>query len=186
MSLIRRVMIMLAVAVAAAVSMIAIGPGTASAAGPCDPRLAPYGLIGERWHQLGGAGSALACPTTGERDVYLTNGEWAGKRQYFQGGEITWSPRQGSRMVIAAWESGGYAHVNWGPTDPYHYDRFLVRYTAHGSTVQREVRGGTSGQFRVVRETTGGYRFIIEGCDGGGIGGSKCRQGWTLSTATYR
>ena len=177
MSLVRRILVMLLATAAAAITVAGLGTTAASAAPACNPKLAPYGLIGARWNQLGGPRSYLACPTSGERDVYFTNGEWAGRRQRFQGGEITWSPRQGKRMVITAWEANGYAHVSWGPTDPYHYDKFIVRWTAYGNTWQRDVTGGTSGQFRVVSETNGGYQFLIEGCDNGGIGGGEGRPG---------
>lgn len=140
--------------------------------------------IHKRWDALGGATGWLGCPTTGTRDVYLNN-VYAGKRQYFDYGTVTWSPRQGRNMVVAAWQDGGYAYFNWGTTSPYSYDTFLVRWTsaADPNGTQREVGGGTSGRVRVQQRTTGAYTFRVEGCDVG-VFGHSCRQGWTLSATT--
>lgn len=140
--------------------------------------------IARRWNALGGATGWLGCPTTYTKDVYL-NGVYAGKRQYFDHGTVTWSPRQGPDMVVAAWKDRGYAYFNWATTSPYHYDTFLVRYTsaADPNGTQREVGGGTSGRVRVLTRTTGAYTFRVEGCDVGTFG-HTCRQGWTLSAST--
>ncbi|MFC4122811.1 LGFP repeat-containing protein [Nonomuraea zeae] len=141
----------------------------------------PYGLIGARWTALGGENSALGCPRTSEVDVYL-DGVWAGRRQSFLRGQMTWSPRQGPKLVVSAWSIGGYAYVDWNTTAPRSYDRFLVRWTSaadRGGT-QRDVGGGTSGRMRIRVSTTSGYRFIVEGCDHEAFS-SSCKQGWTLS-----
>jgi hypothetical protein len=137
------------------------------------------GRVGTRWNQLGGQNSYLGCPTTELRDVYL-GGVYAGRRQYFEKGSITWSPNQGTNMTVAAWSSNGYAYFDWGSTSPFSYERFLVRWysAADPSGEQREFGGGTSGRIRVQERTTGNYRFIVEGCD------SSCKQGWTLSAYT--
>ena len=140
--------------------------------------------IYKRWDALGGADGRLGCPTTRTKDVYLNN-VYAGKRQYFDYGTVTWSPRQGRNMVVAAWQDGGYAYFNWSTTSPYSYDTFLVRWTsaADPNGTQREVGGGTSGRVRVQQRTTGAYTFRVEGCDVG-LFGHSCRQGWTLSATT--
>ncbi|WP_336217002.1 LGFP repeat-containing protein [Nonomuraea sp. LPB2021202275-12-8] len=141
----------------------------------------PYGLIGARWTELGGANSALGCPRTSEVDVYL-DGVWAGRRQNFLRGQMVWSPRQGPKLVVSAWSIGGYAYVDWRTTAPRSYDRFLVRWTSaadRGGT-QRDIGGGTGGRMRVRVVTSSGYRFIVEGCDNGTFS-SSCKQGWTLS-----
>ncbi|MGW7207625.1 hypothetical protein [Streptomyces sp. NPDC054837] len=140
--------------------------------------------IYKRWDALGGADGWLGCPTTRTKDVYLNN-VYAGKRQYFAYGTVTWSPRQGRNMVVAAWQDGGYAYFNWSTTSPYSYDTFLVRWTsaADPNGTQREVGGGTSGRVRVQQRTTGAYTFRVEGCDVG-LFGHSCRQGWTLSATT--
>ncbi|GII05429.1 LGFP repeat-containing protein [Planobispora takensis] len=151
---------------------------------PCGGGIAVSGRIGTRWNRLGGQDSALGCPVTPSRDVYL-NGVWAGRRQWFDRGSITWSPRQGTDMTVSAWSSGGYSYFDWGSTAPYSYDRFLVRWysAADPGGEQREFGGGTGGRIRVRQSTTGAYRFIVEGCDNG-VTGSSCRQGWTLSAST--
>lgn len=116
--------------------------------------------------------------------MYLGN-VYAGKRQYFNYGTVTWSPRQGRNMVVAAWEDGGYAYFNWGTTVPYRYDAFLVRWTSASDPggTQREFGGGTSGRIRVLERNTGAYVFTVEGCDTGAFG-HTCRQGWTLKAST--
>ena len=73
--------------------------------------------IYKRWDALGGADDPLGCPTTRTKDVYLNN-VYAGKRRYFAYGTVTWSPRQGRNMVVAAWQDGGYAYFNRGTTSP--------------------------------------------------------------------
>jgi hypothetical protein len=177
-------------------SLLALGTTAAvpaaaqTSAAPTKARAAACGIavneahINGRWNALGGAGGWLGCPRSYTRDVYL-NGVYAGKRQYFDYGNVTWSPRQGRNMVVAAWEDGGYAYFNWNTTSPYSYDRFLIRYTsaADPNGTQREVGGGTSGRVRVVQRTTGAYTFRVEGCDVG-VFGHTCRQGWTLSAST--
>ncbi len=67
----------------------------------------------------------MGCPIGANKR--LANGA---ERQRFANGEIAWSPDQGHRMVVSAWERNGYAYVTWGPTNPYSYDVFLVRYTS--------------------------------------------------------
>jgi LGFP repeat len=180
----RRAMLGLVAAIALAASLIGIAPVAASAA-PQTCSIQPYGLIGERWNQLGGVNSWLGCPTTGERDVY-SGVVWVGRRQYFQRGTVAWSPRQGNSMVVAAWGHDGWVYFNWGPTSPYHYDRFLFRInSAADQGSQYAISGGTSGQIREQRMTTGVYSFIVEGCDTGTFGSSDCRQGWTIDVSTY-
>jgi hypothetical protein len=184
---VRRAVVWLVAAAAMTASLVGVAPVAASAspataAATCS--IQPYGLIGARWQQLGGVNSWLGCPTTGEYDVY-SNNVWIGRRQYFERGSVAWSPRQGNSMVVATWGHDGWVYFNWGPTSPFHYDKFLVRwYSSIDQGEQREFAGGTSGQIRVQRRTTGEYRFIVEGCDNGTFG-SSCRQGWTISVHSY-
>ncbi|MEV0090917.1 hypothetical protein [Streptomyces sp. NPDC050738] len=140
--------------------------------------------IKARWEQLGGSNSGLGCPRTGVKNVFV-NGHFKGERQYFEHGTITRSPAQGEGMVIAAWDTNGYAMVNWSTTRPFFYHHFLVRYYSaadYGGT-QIQVGRGNSGGTWVQKRTNGEYRFIIEGCDDGPFG-KVCRQGWTLSATT--
>jgi hypothetical protein len=172
-------------------SLLALGGTAAVPAAAQTPARAACGTavnephIYQRWSALGGAGGWLGCPTSGTRDVYLNN-VYAGKRQYFAYGTATWSPRQGSNMVVAAWEDRGYAYFNWNTTAPEHrYDSFLVRWTSASDPggTQREFGGGTSGRIRVLERNTGAYVFTVEGCDIGTFG-HTCRQGWTLKAST--
>lgn len=161
---------------------------TAKPAAPaaCSPNYpVTNSFIEQRWSDLGGQDGLMGCPRGRTKNVFV-NGVKKGQRQYFANGNITWSPAQGPEMVVAAWERNGYAYVNWGTTDPYHYDLFLVRYTsaADPNGTQRRVGSGTSGGMWVRKHTTGDYTFIVEGCDKGTYG-LKCRQGWTLSATTH-
>nr|WSY56102.1 hypothetical protein OG999_42170 [Streptomyces sp. NBC_00886] len=171
-------------------SLLALGGTAAVPAAAQTPARATCGIpvneshINQRWNALGGATGWLGCPTSHTKDVYLGN-VYAGKRQYFNYGTVTWSPRQGRNMVVAAWEDGGYAYFNWGTTVPYRYDAFLVRWTSASDPggTQREFGGGTSGRIRVLERNTGAYVFTVEGCDTGAFG-HTCRQGWTLKAST--
>ncbi|MCI3275636.1 LGFP repeat-containing protein [Streptomyces cylindrosporus] len=138
-------------------------------------------FIYRRWQQLGGSDGAMGCPVND--NFTLPNGA---ERQTFEHGQLAWSPDQGHRMVVAAWQDGGYAYFTWGPTDPYHYDTFLVRYTSAANPfgTQKELGKGNHGGMWVQRRTTGSYKFVVEGCDTGTFG-HTCRQGWTTSVRTY-
>ncbi|MHA5048461.1 LGFP repeat-containing protein [Streptomyces sp. SD15] len=179
----RRSLAAAAVAVAAALTGTVPAAADFSAAGECKP-VSRNEYIADRWDDLGGANGWLGCPVATTKNVTV-GGVWKGKRQTFENGQITWSPSQGTQMVIAAWEWRGYAFADWGTTAPYSYDRFLLRhyssYEPRGE--QRELRGGTSGRAWVQKHTSGSYRFIVEGCDKGTFG-LTCRQGWTLSAST--
>ncbi|MFG2376298.1 LGFP repeat-containing protein [Streptomyces sp. NPDC048504] len=162
---------------AAAHATVAESPARAA----CRPNYAiPNQFIYERWNRLGGQNGMLGCPIGANKR--LANGA---ERQRFENGEIAWSPDQGHRMVVAAWERNGYAFFNWGPTDPYSYSVFLVRYTsaADAGGTQRELRGGNTGGMWVQKRTSGDYSFIVEGCDLRS-GGHRCLQHWTVPVST--
>ncbi|WP_214323064.1 LGFP repeat-containing protein [Nonomuraea sediminis] len=137
------------------------------------------GLIGERWQELRGSAGLLSCPTGPEQDVSGRRG----KRQDYQHGQIAWSPDQGDKMVVAAYQQEGQAVFEWGPSQPrFDYDVFIVRWDSNGRNLgQREIKGSrTSGKIRVgLPPNWGPITFVVEGCDTG-IGGSTCRQGWTI------
>ncbi|MGN9761553.1 LGFP repeat-containing protein [Streptomyces sp. SD31] len=179
----RRSLAAAAVALAAVLTVTVPAAADSSSADVCEP-ISRNEYIADRWQDLGGANGWLGCPINTTKNVTV-GGVWKGKRQTFENGQITWSPGQGTRMVIAAWEWRGYAFADWGTTAPYSYDRFLLRYYSSYEPrgEQRELRGGTSGRAWVRKHTTGSYRFIVEGCDDGTFG-STCRQGWTLSAST--
>ncbi|WP_336210972.1 LGFP repeat-containing protein [Nonomuraea sp. LPB2021202275-12-8] len=174
----RRLILAMTAALACAAPLAAGSP--AQAATGC--AIQPYGLIGARWAELGGETGKLGCPTTGERDIYVNNVGWAGRRQTFARGQMAWSPKQGPNMVVAAWSSKGYAYFDWKTTAPRSYDKFIVRWTSaadpHGA--QEDFVGGTRGRAWTRVRTSSGYRWNVEGCDTG-VFGSSCKQGWTIS-----
>ena len=154
----------------------------------------PYGLIGDRWRLEGGANSYFGCPTSRvEEDVHDEFGTLRGRRMYFTNGQMVWSPGQGPNMLVRAFENGGMIAFEWGPTDPFNYDRFIVRWAVSGAAapipnaqedVHPEGRGRTrtTGYFHVpfpndMRGGDGrvGVSFIVEGYDDNG----GARQGWT-------
>lgn len=153
-------------------------PGFAAtaAARPCAPH-AVYGDIGALYQRLGGAQGPLGCPLSDEADA--GNG---GRFNQFEHGQIVWSPHQGNHMTLAAWQAGDSVMLQWGPTDPYHYDKFLVRYDFNGANFgQQDWAGGNQGQFQINVARPGRYTLVVEGCDeGGAFSSSKCRQGWTV------
>ncbi|MFI0166466.1 LGFP repeat-containing protein [Streptomyces sp. NPDC017095] len=74
-----------------------------------------WGLIGDKWGQLGWEAGSLGYPTSDE--IRLPDGK--GVRQVFQGGSVYWSPdtgahpvwgRIGERWGMAQWESGRYGY----------------------------------------------------------------------------
>ncbi|MET7702247.1 MULTISPECIES: LGFP repeat-containing protein [unclassified Streptomyces] len=140
--------------------------------------------IRDHYQRLGGADSKLGCPIEG-METFRSGGTVVAQRQKFDNGDIAWSPRQGDAMVVTAWEYQGAAFFSWGPTRPFDYDLFLVRYTSAADAfgTQRSAVGGTWGGTLVRKETTGAYTFIVEGCDDG-TWGLTCNQGWTLPVST--
>jgi LGFP repeat len=146
------------------------------ATGP-EPCTAPvYGLIGNRWNSLGGRQGKLGCPLSPEHDA----GQ-GGRVQRFERGSIVWSPRQGHSMVVSGYETQGSVVLEWGPTDPHSYSRFLVRWDRDGRNLgQRQVwQNPRTGTF-TIGLPRGTYSFIVEGCNKPLFGSSECYQGWTL------
>lgn len=164
----------------------------------------PYGLIGDRWREEGGANS-FGCPT-GPDEYAITNefGVSVGRRRDFANGQIAWSPKQGGRMLTWVYRQGEWAVFEWGPTDPFNYDCFLVRWSVSNgepvpSNAQEQVDPDlpspfpheVSGIATQPRSRTGGYflvhlpanrvgvSFIVQGCDKSFASPSDCRQGWT-------
>jgi hypothetical protein len=151
-----------------------------AAADTCGIR--PYGLIGDRWNSLGADGSPLGCAIDVERDI----GGRAGRWQPFQYGQIVWSPDQGGGLVVATWSISTRVFVQWGPTDPFGYDFFIVRWDLNGNNVgQANVENGprNTGSFS-FDSGPGWSSIVVEGCDSHVIGSSTCRQGWTAPSGT--
>jgi uncharacterized protein with LGFP repeats len=63
---------------------------------------AAYGLIGDRYEQLGANWGVLGCPTGPPQRVCPS-----GEMQWFQCGTIAWSPDTGGSPVQAVWAQNG-------------------------------------------------------------------------------
>jgi LGFP repeat-containing protein len=156
--------------------LLGLVPATNTAtASPC--AITPYGLIGNRWYEMGAEGSALGCALEPEHDVPGRHG----RSQTFQWGQIVWSPDQGPNMVLAMYYIADHVFVKWKPTDPLSYDFFIARWDLNGQNVgQRDIKccSRTEGSFDFT-SGPGWSSFVVEGCDSGTFG-STCRQGWTI------
>jgi hypothetical protein len=101
----------------------------------------------------------------------------------FDHGEVVWSPAQGPKMVVAAYQQDDHVIVNWGDTSPWNYDRFLISWTRNGQPQpQVEVFGFIERSFGfhwIKSPLPAVYTFSVEGC-AVGIGGHDCPQRWTL------
>lgn len=162
-----------------AIALLAVGLlgfADAALAHTCAPH-AVYGDIGALYHQLGGEQGPLGCPLGDEADA--GNG---GRFNQFEHGQIVWSPHQGSHLTLAAWQAGDSILLQWGPTNPFHYDKFLVRYDLNSANLgQEDWVGGNRGEYQLNVRQPGRYTLVVEGCDeGGAFSSSKCRQGWTV------
>lgn len=159
---------------AAALLSIAV---TAQPAAAKTCEIQPYGLIGDYWRSLGGADSWFGCATAEE----YTPPNMTGRKQRFEHGQIAWSPRQGERMMVAAFQKNNQVVFRWGPTDPFHYDYFQTyTETSKGTKYQSTpLAGGTGG--RVVDNLAKGVKitFWVRGCDRKLLQ-TFCRQGWTV------
>jgi LGFP repeat len=70
--------------------------------------------------------------------------------------------------------------ADWGNTAPFSYDKFIVRWDRDGANVgQMDVAGGRGGHWSAPVSAVGNYSVVAEGCDTG-VGGSTCKQGFTV------
>ncbi|NBF00335.1 hypothetical protein FE391_44445 [Nonomuraea sp. KC401] len=166
---------------------------TTSAA--CNPKFAPYGLIGDRWRASGGENSAYGCPTRAEYG-FTTN---KARRQDFENGQIGWSPTLGPKAMIRAYRTRGKANFQWGPTGR-DWDYFEVRYAFNNGPVKKykvKRRDAWNGAFSMHPGGPGpdplgcshsdgspcgfAHYFSVRGCDNTGVfqAGSEC-GGWSI------
>ena len=105
-------------------------------------------------------------------------------KMQFQNGEIVWSPTQGAKMVVAAYTDHDNLILNWGDTDPWNYDRFLVTTARNGQALpQAEIQGfieRTFGFYWMRQPLPARYVFSVEGCTVGAVSGHDCPQGWSI------
>src|SRR5262249_725525 len=150
---------------------LTVGMPTSSTAAPPAHRdggceYTANGLIGAKWRALGAERGPLGCPVEWEYDS--PEGRPA-RLQHFAHGSIAFSPKQGGQLVIAGWGQGNTVHVQWGPTDPYHYGKFLVRFDSS----QHEAPGGKAGEASLAM-ADGAHRVVVEGCDADFWTGTSC------------
>ncbi|MEU6996126.1 hypothetical protein ABZ953_36425 [Streptomyces sp. NPDC046465] len=163
---------------------------SASFAAPAQPAHAASAACGfvvpqpllTRWNQHGAEQGSFGCPTAAATSY------GRGLLQNFQYGVMAWAPDQGNNMVVSAQRWGSGIRFDWGLSDPFNYDNWLInirRYTddIHGDQ-ECIAHGGGSGDCGRYDGTVwwytlqpGVYRIAVEGCDGGLR--RTCRQGWT-------
>ncbi|MGH2583842.1 MAG: LGFP repeat-containing protein [Dehalococcoidia bacterium] len=181
-----------AAAVIAGAAVAVRRAGRVAGAEPEQREIQPYGLIGEKWHAMGGPASPFGGPVSEE---YSFPGPAdRSRKQDFEYGQIGWSPAQGDRMLVWCYTESDHVVFGWGPTHPFSYDFFIVRWGQGGllpvpTDRQEDINsGGVSGYFRVPipKNQIGsdgrhaGFTFIVEGADGRFLGSSVARQGWTI------
>ncbi|MFD6163032.1 hypothetical protein ACFWF7_43695 [Nocardia sp. NPDC060256] len=150
---------------------------------PCPQQ--PFGFIGERWKKMGAERSPIGCLVGPEQvPVHTPPGfpadmaernRRASRYQPFENGQIVWSPAQGSGMTVAVYGYGNNIHVEWGDTNPFSYEKFIVSVDGKQTDINSS---GSDG--RTDRTTSpGNHMVVVEGCD------SQCRQGWTVPAEVY-
>ncbi|MGC0421952.1 LGFP repeat-containing protein [Embleya sp. AB8] len=177
---------MMAVGAAVAAATVFATPAPMAQATPSSAAACGYSVpqpLWARWNQFGSEGGSFGCPTTGAYNV--GNGLY----QQFERGTIAWSPSQGTNMVVSAQRWGSGLRFDWGLSDPFNYNDWLINITRDGNNINGDqeciAHGGGSGDCGRYDGTTywynltpGQYRISVEGCD---IGFRRpCRQGWTI------
>lgn len=146
------------------------------------------GLIAQKYNELGGPGGPLGKVLSNE--MAATDGR--GRYNLFQNGMIAWSSVTGPKSMQVIYRSGSHVVFKWGPTDPFNYDKFIVRWTINnGAANQRDIDGQgqsdsnytsrasrTDGTFTLSLGDRDSVSFIVEGADKETFG-SRARQGWT-------
>jgi hypothetical protein len=147
------------------------------------------GPIFDRWVALGGRDGPLGCPIEDQHSVPGTHAFGA----TFANGQIVWDPDRGTNMTVAGYQVEADIAVEWGPTDPYHYDDFNVLWNKDGIPVPQaqvdpylDANGNpvypgpnNHGIYSVRGAGPGKYSIQVEGCDRGTFG-STCTQSWTV------
>lgn len=137
------------------------------------PSLASSGKLWMSWRGFGNkrlnvASAILIGNTAGDFGIERLERIAAIKRR-FENGEIVWSPAQGPRMMVAGYRQDGNLIVNWGYTNPFAYDSFVIHWTYSGdrTTHAEEVKEFTQsdyGFFRLPEPGAGDYSISVEGC----------------------
>lgn len=159
----------------------------------------PEGKILETFLSWGGC-EAFGKPLIRERPRLA----FGGRYQTFEWGEIAHYPAfvNGAKtpdfMISALQPKSSNPPYNrlpkislrWGPTKPYSYDKFIVRWDREDNEKkveaqheddkqQDEVGSGDMGYHQIDAQTEGVYSIYIEGCDDS-FWGTDCKQGWSF------
>jgi hypothetical protein len=132
----------------------------------------------DRWLSLRGPVGPLGCPLS---DATTPPGGAAGQVQTFEHGQIGLVSWPGAtKMTVAAYQAQSDVVVEWGDTDPYHYDKFNVIWRKDGFDLepQNSVAGQRRGLDHVRGVGPGAYTVQVEGCDTGVT--DSCVQGFTF------
>lgn len=146
------------------------------------------GLIAERYSATGGATGPLGRVTSNETEA----ADHRGRYNQFQNGMIAYSPPTGPQSVQIIYRKGSKVYFQWSSTDPFNYDKFIVRWTINnGKANQIDVNGQgmsgpdytakasrTDGTFTLTLNPKDSVSIIVEGADKETFG-SRARQGWT-------
>jgi hypothetical protein len=164
-----------------------------------DPICHPQGNILSTFVTRGGC-SAFGKPISRERPRL----EFVGRYQKFEFGEIAQYPTfaKGANtpdFIMSAFQIKEPApsevrlpiiSVRWGPTTPFSYDKFIVRWDREDNeknvaaqheddAQQADVGSGSNGSYRIDAAKEGSYAIYVQGCDED-FWGTDCQQGWSF------
>ncbi len=143
------------------------------------------GLFLKRYME-GFYGQKLGCPNSPEGNHPDGGG---GRYQTFVYGAMAYSPGTGPNSVQIGYSGAGGLGLNWSTTEPFTYNKFVVRYDRDGANVGQDDIGQQSIPNNAGSWAWGNvngplvpglYRLVVEGCDVTWDGGNKCLQGFSL------
>jgi Ricin-type beta-trefoil lectin domain/LGFP repeat len=126
----------------------------------------------------------LGCPTSSEID----HPDGGGRYQTFEHGAMAYSPGTGPNSVQIGYSGRGLG-LTWSTTEPFSYDKFIVRYDRDGANIgQDEISpqsipnnsGRWQWSFVDGQLQPGLYRLVVEGCDDLSFNRTQCNQGFSL------
>ena len=151
----------------------------------CNPSFSSTGPIRARLVADPGTAHGLGCPTG---PVTQHPNDSNGQIQNFQHGSAAFSPNTGAASVqIVYARNDGILHFVWGPTNPFNYDMWIVRYDRDGTNIGQDdvcrgpdcLKHSTGWWWSRGDLGSGLFRLIVQGCDEGNFS-TTCNQGWSL------
>lgn len=91
--------------------------------------------------------------------------------------------------VQMGYGGAGFLGLTWSTTDPFTYDKFVVRYDRDGQNIGQDDiaqqtipnnAGSWTWSWADGQLSPGLYRLVVEGCDVTTFGGNDCKQGYSL------